>query len=578
MTPECLFDQKETIQKYRKIARIDQARMILAVQGGQTQKSVAEQNNVARTTLEYWIKRGQELKCRHDPEITAFFESPAGIAFLHRLLIAALLIFHTKGGCGFPALHTFLTMSMLSGFIGSSIGTLHKMSKQVDQLLREFDEVERKRLGALMPERKITCCADETFFHDKMMMVFMEATSGFILAECKEEKRDAATWKKVIETALKGLNVELIQVTGDEAGGLRRAVKNLLGIHKSSDLFHIQQDITKGLTSHLARRIKRAEEALEKCLEDKEKSSKDFREKLKKPGTTIEDVNIFISGRKMLNASAKEETCRKHLEKARREQEIAQEARRVITEKYHPFDLETGAARTADQLNNELSEAYDRLESIADEVKCSDNQKNRLRKSKGMKESLIQTLAFFWCLVRGFTFKLQMNECERVLFDQVLLPIEYLKLVEGRSSKRERKQAESARKKLEGDLKKRDGPLLAEDRLKQLQQGARECAEFFQRSSSCVEGHNSALSLKHHASRHLSVEKLNSRVVLHNYFSKRKDGTTAAERFFHQKSEDIFNWLLDRMSWPVRPRRRQYKTEVKMRSGASSLTPLELVA
>lgn len=41
-------------------------------------------------------------------------------------------------------------------------------------------------------------------------MVFMEATSGFILAEQAEEKRDAETWKKVIQTSLEGLNVELI--------------------------------------------------------------------------------------------------------------------------------------------------------------------------------------------------------------------------------------------------------------------------------------------------------------------------------------------------------------------------------
>ena len=51
MTQECLPDQKETIKKYRKIPRIDQARMIRAVQGGQTQESVAEENNVPRTTL-----------------------------------------------------------------------------------------------------------------------------------------------------------------------------------------------------------------------------------------------------------------------------------------------------------------------------------------------------------------------------------------------------------------------------------------------------------------------------------------------------------------------------------------------
>lgn len=578
MTLECLPHQKKTTSKYRKIARIDQARMIRAVESGQSQELVAQQNNVPRTTLEHWIKRRKELKCQYDPEVTTFFESPAGIAFLHRLLVTTLLIFHTNGGCGLPSIHKFLMMSTLSGFIGSSLGTLHKMSSQIDQLLREFGESERERLGTAMPNRKITGCGDETFFHEKMMMVFMEATSGFILAEQEEEKRDAATWKKVIEVALKGLNVELIQVTGDEAGGLTSAVVNLLGIHKSPDLFHIQQEITKGLTSHLARRTKRAEEALKKCTEEREKKLKEFREKLDKPKSTIEDTDVVKSGKKALNAREQEEACRKYLERIKSEQQVAQEARRAITEKYHPFDLETGVGRKADQLNKELSEAYDRLDLIAEQAKCTENQKKRLKKSRGMIGSLVQTLAFFWCFVTKFVFHLQLNEEEKVLFEQFLLPMEYLKMTEGRSGKKERKQAECTRKALESALRKRDGPLLTEDRLQQLQQGARECAEFFQRSSSCVEGHNSALSLKHHASRHLSPGKLNSRVVLHNYFSKRKGGTTAAERFFHQKPKDIFNWLLERVSWPVRPRRRQGKMGAKICSTASSLTNLELVA
>ena len=79
MTLGCLPDQKETTQKYRKISRIDQARMVLAVRSGQTQESVAEESNVSRTTLGHWIKRMKELKCQHDSEVTIFFESPPGI-------------------------------------------------------------------------------------------------------------------------------------------------------------------------------------------------------------------------------------------------------------------------------------------------------------------------------------------------------------------------------------------------------------------------------------------------------------------------------------------------------------------
>lgn len=578
MTQECLPDQKETTQKYKKISRIDQAKMILAVQSGKTQESVAEENNVSRNTLGHWIKRMKELRYQNDPEVTIFLESPAGIAFLHRLLISALFIFHTDGGCGLPSLHKFLVINKLSEFAGSSIGTLHKMSNEIDQLLKEFGESEKERLGATMPRRKITGCGDETFFKEKMMIVLMEAASGFILAEQEEEKRDAITWEKVIKTALQGLNVDLIQVTGDEAGGLTSAVENLLGIHKSSDLFHIQQDITKGLTGHLARRVKQAEQALKKCIEEKEKSVEDFRQKLERPEATIEDGNVARSGHKMLKANKQEEDCRRNLERVKCDQEIAQETRRSITEKYHPFDLETGLQKTPEKLNNELSMQYDKLDCIAQSANCSENQIKKLGKSRGMKESMVQTLAFFWCLVRGFIFHLELNNEERNLFEQFFLPIEYLKLVEKRAGKKERKTAQRTREKLEGDLRNRDGPLLEEDRWKELRQGACECAEFFQRSSSCVEGHNGALSLKYHASRHLSNGKLNSRVVLHNYFSKRKDGTTAAERFFHQKPKDVFAWILGRVAWPVRPRKRRRKMEVKTHDGASISTHLELVA
>ena len=576
MTQEYLPNQKETTKKYRKISRIDQAKMIRAVESGETQEAVAEQNKVPRTTLEHWVKRKKELENRHDPEVTRFLESPAGLAFLHRLLVATFLIFHIDGGCGLPSIHKFLKISTISNYVGASLGTLHKVSHQIDRLLKEFGESERERLGALMPHRKITGCGDETFFDGEMLIVFMEATSGFILAEQKEEKRDAETWEKVMRSALKGLNVDLIQVTGDEAGGLTSAVTNLLGIHKSSDLFHIQQDITKGLTSHLARRTERAEEALKDSKEAKEKGWEEFQYQLEKEGWTKEDPKVVKTGKKMLKAYEQEEKNQRYLEIVRGEQKRAQEARRAITENYHPFNLETGKKRTPEGLKKELSEAYEELEWVAEQAKCTDNQKKKLKKSRGMVESLVGTLAFFWSFVMQYFFSLRLDNEERVLFEEFLLPIAYLEMIEGRGSKKERKQAGETVKVLREAMRQRDGPLPGEDRLKELKRGACECAELFQRSSSCVEGHNGALSLKYHASRHLSSERLNSRVVLHNYFSKRRNGTTAAGRFFQEEPKDIFSWLLERVSLPVRPRNKRERLRVKTCQVDNNTSDLEI--
>jgi len=107
-------------------------------------------------------------------------------------------------------------------------------------------------------------------------------------------------------------------------------------------------------------------------------------------------------------------------------------------------------------------------------------------------------------------------------------------------------------------LRQRDGPWESLDPQNQAiwSKKARQCAALFQRSSSCVEGRNGVLSLKYHALHKLNVNKLQALTVLHNFFSSRKDGTTAAGRFFEKKSRDVFEWLLDTVALPVRPRTR----------------------
>ena len=220
MTQEYLPIQKETNTKYNKIARPKQAHIVHEIEAGCTQKAASEKYNVPRTTIEHWLKRRSELKKGIDPDVVTFFESPAGIAYLHQMLTAIYLVFHKAGACGLPSIQKFLVIAGLSAFIGSSQGVLHKVSCQIDRLLNEFGKEEKARLAALMPHRKITGCGDETFFEDKMIIVLMDAVSGFILAEQEEERRDASTWEKVSKSALEGLNVDLIQVTGDEAGGL----------------------------------------------------------------------------------------------------------------------------------------------------------------------------------------------------------------------------------------------------------------------------------------------------------------------------------------------------------------------
>ncbi len=68
--------------------------------------------------------------------------------------------------------------------------------------------------------------------------------------------------------------------------------------------------------------------------------------------------------------------------------------------------------------------------------------------------------------------------------------------------------------------------------------------------SSCVEGRNGQLALRHHALHRLGDQKLNALKVVHNFHLRRRDGTIAAERFFGKAPKELFSYLLGRADLP----------------------------
>ena len=106
----------------------------------------------------------------------------------------------------------------------------------------------------------------------------------------------------------------------------------------------------------------------------------------------------------------------------------------------------------------------------------------------------------------------------------------------------------------------------------ELERLAVEWANLFQRSSSCVEGRNGQLSLCHHSLHRLRPQCLAALTVLANYFHRRRDGSTAAERFFGVPPSDLFEWLVSHVSSPPRPAARRQSARI---SNAKIKTALE---
>ncbi|MFP4075938.1 MAG: hypothetical protein ACLFNA_04495 [Halochromatium sp.] len=111
-----------------------------------------------------------------------------------------------------------------------------------------------------MPHRPLSIAEDETW-KDGMRLVTIDPVSGFILLEQTSDERSAAAWTQALEGGLEGLNVTVVQGTSDEAKGLLAHVERDLGAHHSTDLFHLQHEVSQALSLALKRAEQQAETA-----------------------------------------------------------------------------------------------------------------------------------------------------------------------------------------------------------------------------------------------------------------------------------------------------------------------------
>jgi small-conductance mechanosensitive channel len=225
-----------------------------------------------------------------------------------------------------------------------------------------------------------------------------------------------------------------------------------------------------------------------------------------------------------------------------------------------PYALESGAAQSPAELAAALNQHFTNLESVAAQAHLSDHCRQKIAKAKRMLVAMVATLTFYVLTLRAKVEALALPPAmERAVYDQ-LIPAIYLDLVaEKTAAAAQRHTLKQRAAELLAPLCGASSPLksLAPEDLRVIEQVAQECAELFQRSSSCVEGRNGQLALRHHSLHRLRDQKLAALTTMHNYFVQRSDGTTAAERFFGAKPGNLFEWVLERVDlpgWPAQKR------------------------
>lgn len=94
-----------------------------------------------------------------------------------------------------------------------------------------------------------------------------------------------------------------------------------------------------------------------------------------------------------------EAEARQRLATCQQRQRQATEARHGLSHDYHPINVETVQAVSADEVAGWLSGHFDRLEQIAREAGLSPQVHERLAKARRVLPEMRSTIAFFWATV-----------------------------------------------------------------------------------------------------------------------------------------------------------------------------------
>jgi hypothetical protein len=490
-----------------------------------------------------------------------FFESPEGLKFLHELMTALVFVLSFRSPGGIRKISEVLELSGLSAVVAASFGPLRNMVTTMQDELLAYGQTQRDVLAARMKPKRMTLAEDETF-HPEICLVGIEPVSNYILVEEYAERRDAETWNKAVEEALKGMPVEVIQMAGDEAKGLRAHADDRKA-HHSPDVFHVQHSASRAVSCPLARHEQQALRALEAAAADTAQVQEDWGKHM--------SVEKHRPGRppdfeaRLMAAEAAETAARRAADEAGEARESAREAIAAISASYHPYRLSNGGRQSPETIATMLWTCVEQLHAIADEVGLPQRCGEGIDKAGRVIDGMVDTIRF---VHEETTKQLAATQLPPTLLTDIadrLVPSLYLERVAARSSTAdERTRLEVTAAALKRPLFQPGHPFsaLSEEQKRAIIHVAQACADLFQRSTSCTEGRNGQLSLFHHGLHSLGEKKLAALTVIHNYYVTRSDGTTPAERFFGWPPADLFEHLVANMPEPPRPSARRKPVKI----------------
>jgi len=503
----------------------------------QSIRQVAHQTGLSKSSV-HRLKQAMEGRDQH-PE-SWFWESEEGRSWLLRLVVATLYTFGLKRGVGAETISEFFGRLRLETHVGCSPSALRGVMAVLEQASLERAQLWEQEGVAAGEAGPIVGSVDETFLA-RMMLVFMDLVSGYLLFEEIAEDRSYANWYDLVESRLEALGVGVLYLVSDRAKALIKLAETGLECLSIPDLFHLIHDLVKGYSLAICSRLRQASQALRQAQEQLSKCQLSRRS-----SAEVQQAQALLeaSEAEVKRWESVHSTYRHHLE--------------TLALIMHPWRLFNLMPQTSQEVERQLRAEVESIEVLI-ETNGLAVRKKTLDKVRKQLAALSALVDFWWQGVWQDVQHMDLTPTWKQWLEELLLPLMYFEQQVARTRCPRRKAKllqvlEAVQDKFDTHLITQQ---LAPDVLEGCKAWAAEHAKTFQRASSAVEGRNGYLSQMHHNHRGLPRRRHKVWTVLHNFDCRASDGTTPASRFFRREFPDLFETVLATIDDLPRPRKRK---------------------
>jgi Family of unknown function (DUF6399)/IclR helix-turn-helix domain len=464
------------------------------------------------------------------------WETPEGRDWLIRLVVATLFIFGLKRGVGADTISEFFGRLHLEAHVGCSPSALRGLMQRLEFTLMETAaawEQDGIDHGEIRP---IIGAVDETFLQ-RMMLVFLDLASGYLVMEKVAVNRTYETWSGFVKARLKTLGAEVSSLVSDRAEALIKLAQTGLDCLSIPDLFHLSHDLAKGYSLAIFSRLRRAQQALTQAQERLARAE------------ASHPVGV-----KVQQAQAVVETHQAEVERWQAVRSAYRTHLANLSLILHPWSLLDSTRQTSTEVERRLKVEVTALETLiaTHGLPAKDDTLTKVRKQLAGISALVD---FWWQTVEHDLEDMALTSSWQDWVDECLLPLLYWQEQLSRTRcPGQKAQIALALKVIQEAFERHPctGRLRPEV-LADWKRWAADHAKAFQRASSAVEGRNGYLSQMQHNHRGLPKCRYPVWTALHNFDCRASDGTTPASRFFRREFPDLFESVLaqiDELPWP----------------------------